>query len=387
MSNPIPPATASASNPSRKPANPKPNLVQQALGRIRALLANQGSKSLFFARLYTCVTSNFARETFAVLHGISKYRRNCIQPKLTNSLLRRNIHRLEKGLIMRPRRDLFALDYIGETVACYETCAKAGDADINRPELQWAHNVLATYFGCVIQHPIVDGARARFEAIAAPAQIAQHSLSPYRRQLETPLAISYDDLHSLALRRRSVRWFLNKPVSRDLIDRALVIAGLSPSACNRQPFEFRVFDEPALVQEISRIPAGTGGYSHNLPVVVVVVGQLSSFAKEHDRHLIYTDASLAIMSLLFALEVQGLSSCCINWPDIAKSEKKMAALLGLSPDERPVMLVALGYPDPEGMVPYSAKKPLSLLRSYNRTRAETSSKTAAVCDQIEASRN
>ncbi|SVE23497.1 uncharacterized protein METZ01_LOCUS476351, partial [marine metagenome] len=35
-------------------------------------------------------------------------------------LLRRNVHRLEKGLLMRPRRPVFGLKYIEELVNVYE---------------------------------------------------------------------------------------------------------------------------------------------------------------------------------------------------------------------------------------------------------------------------
>jgi hypothetical protein len=73
------------------------------------------------------------------------------------------------------------------------------------------------------------------------------------------------------------------------------------------------------------------------------------------------------MAFQFALEVQGVSTCCINWPDMAAQEHQMAQALGLRPDERVVMLISLGYPDPEGMVPYSQKKPLDEICSYNRT--------------------
>jgi len=44
----------------------------------------------------------------------------------------------------------------------------------------------------------------------------------------------------------------------------------------------------------------------------------------------------------------------------------MRKALSLAVDDRPVMLIALGYPDPEGMVPFSQKKSLDELRSYNR---------------------
>jgi len=97
----------------------------------------------------------------------------------------------------------------------------------------------------------------------------------------------------------------------------------------------------------------------------VVVGQLRNYFSERDRHLIYIDASLAAMAFAYALETQGLSTCMINWPDMEDREQRLAALLNLEPDERPVMCMALGYPDPEGLVAYSQKKPLGQLRRYN----------------------
>ncbi|SUE94955.1 Uncharacterised protein [Mycolicibacterium tokaiense] len=44
----------------------------------------------------------------------------------------------------------------------------------------------------------------------------------------------------------------------------------------------------------------------------------------------------------------------------------MAKLLGLEPDERVIMLIAVGYADPEGLIPYSQKLALDRVRSYNR---------------------
>jgi nitroreductase len=70
------------------------------------------------------------------------------------------------------------------------------------------------------------------------------------------------------------------------------------------------------------------------------------------------------MSFLFALETLGLSSCVINTPGTEGSEQRLSDELGLASYERPVMLIALGYPDPAGLVPYSQKKHLDDIRRY-----------------------
>lgn len=307
------------------------------------------------------------REWSATRRGIWIYGLSRSGGSDNRPLLRRNAHRLEKGLIMRPRRDVFALDYIEETVSAY---AAALDAERNGkgpcPEqLQWVGDVLEQYFAVVGSHPKIEPLRQAFAALPRPRRVCPQPLVPYRRDISSPPPVAYDDLAALAQRRRSVRWFLPKAVPRELIDKAMLIAAQSPSACNRQPFVFRIFDDPDLVQKVASIPYGVIGYEHQIPVIVVIVGQLRNFFDARDRHLIYIDGALAAMSFVLALESLGLSSCCINWPDLPDRESKMAELLNLEPDERPVMLIALGWPDPEGLVPRSVKKPLRLLRQYN----------------------
>ncbi len=309
---------------------------------------------------YGFVRSDFGREQRSFAAGRQAYEDSLRRPGGSMAILRRNVHRLEKGLLMRPQRLPFALDYIGETVAAFVTASTAG---IDATELAWARDVLTEYFRRHAGQSVVDPHAISFDA-AAGHDPAEPSRIPYRRDLG-PLPLDLAGLQALAKRRRSVRWFLPKPVPREAIDQAIEVGTQAPSACNRQPFEFRIFDDPELVQKVIGIPFGLAGYGHNVPVVIVVLGQQRHFFSERDRHLIYIDSSLAVMGLLFGLEVQGLSSCCVNWPDIEANETQMAKLLNLAPDERPVMLVALGYPDPEGMVAHSTKKSLPLIRRYN----------------------
>lgn len=309
------------------------------------------------------VSRELTREAKAVAAGQIRFAQDHRREAASYFQLRRNVHRLEKGLIMRPRRPVFGTEYIGETVKLYCRLRGRSGADTDNAELQWAAGVLRTYFDAVdCDHPKIAPAYQRF----SESPPLHSEAAPYKRGLATP-PIGFDDFMALCRRRRSVRWYRDAPVPRDLIDQALVAAAQAPSACNRQPFVFRIFDDPAKANEVAAIPMGTGGFSHQLPVVVVIVGRLRAYPGERDRHAIYVDGALAAMSFMFALETLGLASCPINWPDQEPHESRMRAALNLEPDERVVMLVGLGWPDPEGMIPFSAKRPLSELRSYNGT--------------------
>ena len=316
---------------------------------------------------YSLLSQQFQREERAVLHGIAKYHAELQEDDANIFLMRRNVHRLEKGLLMRPRRPVFAKDYILETVNVYRkiVAEPVRSEESSAESLHWAYDVLGEYFSVVAADPVLDQAREVFEKCPVPTgDCAGGERIPYKRNLDEH-PVSFEQLEQLSIKRRSVRWFEQKPVPRKLLDKAFTVAGLSPSACNRQPFRFLVFDDPEMVSTVASLPGGTPGWKHNIPVMVVVLGTLDAFYSEKDRHVIYIDGSLAAMSFSYALETLGLSSCICNWPDLEKHERAAEKVLGLKPYERPIMFLAVGYPDPDALVAYSQKRPLEVMREYN----------------------
>ncbi|MGP9538467.1 nitroreductase family protein [Brachybacterium sp. AOP43-C2-M15] len=331
----------------------------------RGFLETFGSSRLLTHLFFTGNALPFNREQSAVLRGRRNYYRNKSAARTTHVELRRNVHRLEKGLTMRPRRDVFARDYITETIEFYEVAvqqSRTAPGTMDQAELDWAHDVLTEYFAVSARTDrVVETARERFAA----APYAAEPTGRIPRPKQTLSDLSYDDLDQLVRQRRSVRWYQQRPVERELIDKALLLARQAPTACNRIPYEFRIFDDPALAKEIAQIPFGTAGYGDNLPAVAVVVGKLDSYFSPRDRHAIYVDGSLASMQFLLALETLGLSSTVINWPDFEPLEAAMQRRLGLDTSDRVVMLIGFGYALDEGLVPHSAKKELDTFRRYN----------------------
>ncbi|MEM9422389.1 MAG: nitroreductase family protein [Pseudomonadota bacterium] len=315
----------------------------------------------------------FSREIKSVIAGQKAFR-NTEGSAISSGdvyTLRRNTHRLEKGIIMRPRRTVFARDYISETVKSFQAltaCNKECDTDL----MSWSEDVLRTYFSIVPEgsDSTIDTSRSIFNECTQSAAPSNSLRTPYTRKTNA-LPINIDQLTELAIRRRSCRWYLPKQIPRAAIDKAMKVAGYSPSACNRQPFRFIFFDNPEEAAEVGQIPMGTKGFAENFPCFAVIVGSLSAFPSPRDRHVIYIDGALAAMSFQYALEVQGIGSCCINWPDIRGHEAAIKKRLNLKNHERVVMCMSLGYPDPDGMVPYSQKKPLDELREV-RSNENTS---------------
>jgi nitroreductase len=315
------------------------------------------------------ISRKFDREIFAFTHAVRQYNTDIRRVLPSNIVVRRNIHRLEKGLIMENRRSVFALDYITETIEAYARVVETqAEVALETGELQWAHDVLAEYFRVSDStHPKIAAMKSRFDKLPRPEGLeAGKSYLPYRSDARENKGIpTYESFMALSRRRRSVRWFKDQKVPRELVDKALLAAAQAPSSCNRQPYSYRIFDDPAMVAEIGQVPFGTAGFAHSFPMVAVVVGDMSKFFAARDRHVIYIDASLSIMAFIYALETLGLSSVTINCQDFSLIENGLKRALGLKPYERPVLMIGLGYAKDEGMIPCSYKKPLEILRTYN----------------------
>jgi nitroreductase len=326
--------------------------------RLALLFASRPALAKLF---YGWISPRFTREQFAVIQGRARFVR--ASRVSSDPLLRRCIHRLEKGLLMRPRAPTFAEDYIGEAVSAFLVARAIPSHDPE--EVAWAQDVLTEYFRVVQPTATTDSAKCRFtDATPDPTKI------PRPRGALNRSDVSPEAFLQLCRQRRSVRWFDSRPVPRELIEKAVTAASEAPSACNRQPYFFRLFEGQENTAAIAALAMGTRGYREQIPALVVVLGDLSAIAEERDRHLPYIDASLAAMQFMLALETLGLSSCPINWPDVEELEQKMERALELPPYVRPIMLIAIGYADPSGLVAYSAKKPVRiLLRTDNDYRS------------------
>lgn len=341
--------------------------LKRALRRLLALpdrlLSRPAGQSAFAAGLfYALLSPHFSREHRAVLWGRRRFQDRIRHPEPHSPFLRRGIHRLEKGLLMEPRRASFGDAFIGPLTEYF--CRAQALGALDPAEGAWARDVLTAYFAVVEDTPEIAQARRRFEAAQAPgAGPGEGQRLPYPSAQRPVAPVSYEALLTLAKRRRSVRWYEAKPVPADLLERALALAAEAPSACNRQPFWIYQAEDASTAQALAACAGGTAGWVDNIPCTLVLVGDLSNYPRERDRHLIYIDGALFAMQLMLALETLGLSSCPVNWPDTPGAEKRMAKLLKLTPELRPVMLLTVGYAREDGAVAFSQKKaPEVLLR-------------------------
>jgi nitroreductase len=312
------------------------------------------------ARIYFAFfNASYQREQFATLQGMQTYtKRIKSTEEQSNPLLRRNIHRLEKGLVMRPLKAVFAMDYIEETQQAYQLAFKSPTHQSE--ELEWAKSILTKYYntvsieeGSLLAH--LSEQFCKFNSLN-PLSTQDENKTPYKHHELEKSKLTYQELFQFIELRRSTRWFKQTAVCRNKIKQAITLASQAPSACNRQPYEFYVVDQQPLLSRVSKLAIGGGGFASNIPCLIAVVGDYSCYEHERDRHVIYIDASLAAMQFMQALPTLNLASCPMNWPELSVVDTKITRLLKLPRYKKTIMLIAVGEPESDGGIPYSQKK-------------------------------
>jgi len=142
--------------------------------------------------------------------------------------------------------------------------------------------------------------------------------------------------------RRSIREYRPGDVEAGLVRDLLEAAMAAPSAAAKDPWEFVVVRNRAMLE---RIAAGlpNGGMLASAAVGIVVCGDLR---RAHDGQLSYLlqDCSAAIENLLLAASTLGLGAC---WLGVHPREDRIAhirELLQLPAPIVPVSAVAVGWP-------------------------------------------
>jgi iodotyrosine deiodinase len=181
-------------------------------------------------------------------------------------------------------------------------------------------------------------------------------------------------LHDLLGDRRTIRDFSPAPVDPELIRLAIATAHTAPSGANRQPWRFVVVTDPQLKQQIrdgaeeeerefyesrgaqawldALEPLGTDWHKPHLtdaPFLIVVFE-----VRTPKPYYGLESIGIAVGLLLASLHVAGIAT-------LTHTPSPMRFLNGIldrPSDEKPIMVVAAGWPAPDATVPDIPKKPL-----------------------------
>jgi len=186
-------------------------------------------------------------------------------------------------------------------------------------------------------------------------------------------------------RRRSVRSFAPDPIPLDVVRVAIAAAGTAPSGAHMQPWTFVLVTDPALKREIraaaeaeeretydhrmsdewraALAPLGTDWHKPFLeaaPALIVLFRQdfgLDPDGARRKHYYVQESCGIALGILISALHHAGLATLTHTPSPMAF----LTALLGRPGNEKPFVLLPIGYPAADCEVPELTRKPLAEL--------------------------
>jgi nitroreductase len=189
-------------------------------------------------------------------------------------------------------------------------------------------------------------------------------------------------------RRRTVRQFSDRPVPREVIEECLLTAGSAPNGANLQPWHFVVVTDPQIKREI-RIAAeqeerefysrrapqewldalsvlGTDEHKPFLeiaPCLIVIFGKNQSELPDGRRvrnYYVHESVGISTGFLIAAIHNAGLVS-------LTHTPSPMGFLndiLQIPPNEKPFLILVVGYPAEDAQVPDIEKKTLHEIATF-----------------------
>lgn len=151
------------------------------------------------------------------------------------------------------------------------------------------------------------------------------------------------NIQDLIQSRYSVRDFRSDPIPQDVLQDILEAGRLAPSAQNRQPWRYIVFDDPEDIRILTK-KTGLIGLSNffikDAPVVIVACADLKKNTCINGKDYYLVDTAISFQQMILTAWHHGIGSCWMA----AFSEKLLAKHLGLPKSWKIVAISPFGYP-------------------------------------------
>ncbi len=171
-----------------------------------------------------------------------------------------------------------------------------------------------------------------------------------------------DDTIAFLKNLRQSRRFLDKPVSKEIVQELLDVARWTGSAKNSQPWEFVVIDDRATNTSLSEAGQFTQFLDNVAVSIVIVLNGASPRSEAYDEGRVSE-------RLMLAADHVGLGSGTA-WFSTPEAQDTVRQLLGIPADRHVWSAVGFGYADPSAPQRATSvgggRKPLAEIASYGR---------------------
>ena len=213
-------------------------------------------------------------------------------------------------------------------------------------------------------------------------------LSTYQEYPQEEMKQRAASFYTEMRRRRTIRYFSNRSVPREIIENCLLVAGTAPSGANLQPWHFVVVSDPAVKYQIREAaekeehefyhkratqewldalaPLGTDEHKPFLetaPHLIVIFAQsygLLPDGRKVKNYYVSESVGIATGMLITAIHHAGLASLTHTPSPMGFLNK----ILNRPNNERPFLLLVVGYPADDATVPEIEKKTLQEIVSF-----------------------
>ncbi len=189
-------------------------------------------------------------------------------------------------------------------------------------------------------------------------------------------------------KRRTVRDFSDRPVSREVIEACLLAAGTAPNGANRQPWHFVVVGDPEIKRKIREAAEEeerafySGGASDEwlealehlgtdaekpflvrAPYLIVIFAESHEVGEDGEKvknYYVTESVGIATGMLITAVHWAGLVS-------LTHTPSPMGFLneiLGRPKNERAFLILVVGHPEADSTVPHIGKKSLDKIATF-----------------------
>ena len=208
------------------------------------------------------------------------------------------------------------------------------------------------------------------------------------RKSDDELLHAAREFHETMQRRRTIRDFSDRPVSRDVIEHCIRTAGTAPNGANLQPWHFVAVNDPALKREIrvaaeaeerefyeNRAPAAwlealaPLGTDPRKPFLEIAPWLIGVFVQPYrilpDGTRAKTYYALESVGIATGMLVAAIHSCGLAVLTHTPSPMGfLNRILKRPSHEKPFVLVVVGHPAEGALVPDISRKPLDEISSF-----------------------